>query len=316
MITSTTKYDEAVVFTGNQKTDYFSCLPEDILKEITNFLTLKEATAFSLTGRKIQPIIQSILPFKNQELLEELASIDLLKKLSANIFNINVNLNEKKYDDFKKLAENLPNGSIERCQALRDAICSLLEKQPIYCAYNMLESISPFYQDMLLPIKLMQAMQINNPPQSMPSLTISNNKNENQLRTITLVLQMLEKNQLSTKRLDLSVENMPLDEKTLNLLLAAIQKNQSIENVCLEMENWNPLYLNKILEAIKNNKRITYIFIEELKLEDFFKCKEDNSDLIHIRKMNEIIQEKFNNCANAIYRDDESTWRIFLSKDI
>lgn len=260
---------------------HFVNFPEEVFYEIGSHLDLKDLRSFNQTDRKIKLSVASLLPFKIQEHLENLAETFLHIKYE-------IPKNFEKFYACKTKAANFQNGSFDRSQALRDAICSLFENVWLNNV-NIVLRTYPFSEDKLLTTEMIKNSKIDSP------ILWRDNPKDN--RIFILILDLLKKNQLDLKRFEYQNYNTSLDENILKWMVSAINENRSIISIDLGVKNWIPDHLNKLLKAVKQNKQISQVNISEF----------DDSNAIVLKNIGNIIYNKLNG-SWEVRHDGKNYW--------
>ncbi len=231
----------------NEKlSNYLLDLPSEVLNEIENNLSIKDQRFLHSTNCKIRYL-------KIQEFLEKLDH-DLFKRqvweggystpLPASYFK------------FLSEAKSLENGSEDRCQALRNAICSVFKGSRMVCLQNLF-CLNPLYNDKPLSIQLLTNHS------DVESLRWYENDKANG-KFVVIIYKLLAENQLNLKKVKYIQEfEIPTDERIIKLFVTAISNNLSVNEVILSGALWNLEQLKGILEAINKNERIGQVSIVE-----------------------------------------------------
>ncbi len=225
---------------------HFVNFPEEVFFEIGRHLSIKDQRSFHSTNYKIRYL----------KILEHLEKLD--RDLTKNKF-YNYGYQTplpKTYHTFIAEAKSLKNGSEERCQALRNAICSVFKGFKMVCLQNTFCWYS-FFEDKSLTIQLLSNYNDEE------SLDWCENEEPNGKFVIT-IYRLLAENQLNLKKVTYiqDYEN-PKDEKIIKLFVSVISNNLSINQVDLFGSFWNLEHLSVIVEAINKNERIGQVSIEE-----------------------------------------------------
>ena len=240
--------------TGN---DYLSNLPPEILTEMMMYLPLEDVQVLSLTNRKIKPTTEPVIKFRTnlrtQELLE-----------TIDIYSIGFRLKFKPgtLEVFKadvERAKTFQNGSDERVQALRDAICTHKGEISLETLFSSFEN-NPIFTDKSLVVQLMKSLTLNSDRCTFKyNYDKINNKkfDHNKINNEILFLNLLKTTEIQLKELEVEIFNVAsVPGKLIEALVEALRENQSINEVSITWENCDLVQLDSILEAIKNNERI------------------------------------------------------------
>lgn len=240
------------VIIGTTEQDHLSNIPKELFKEITNDLSFRDMRALSLTNKNIFKIVDSLVLLKTQYLLENLESsliLDFFKKPLKKLENL------EKYNDLKFKSKAFPNGSKEKCQALRDLICMPFKKRKIEPLVIFRKA--PSLHDDLLITQLIQTYQGKN----QYLFLYINCLNKDHVDALLLYLNALIKNQIQPDMVRLRFKGNPCDSNVLELFLRAVQVNLSITNIELEADDWDFLPLGIFLDGIKNVKHLDEVTI-------------------------------------------------------
>ncbi len=242
------------------KLNFFSVLPMETLTLITNELPINAVKAFGATCSQMLPITQPFINANTQMKLEDL----VLKKSELSLY--------------LSIAQKYPNYSEGRIQVLRNAICSLFEdeykilKRPHDGTINsqvirssasariMIKWFQCFNLDYKLAVQMVKIKECE-------SSIKCNYSDFPEEKKFTLYMDLLATNELKPSLLEIRITNSStrnnLDEKILKVILKALEKNKSINEVVFNVWNWCDDDLNDILAVIKNNKSIKKIKILE-----------------------------------------------------
>jgi len=240
--------------------NFLTALPMETLSLITSQLPINAVKAVRTTSRQILPMTQPFINANTQMKLEDL----VLKKSELSLY--------------LSISQKYPNYSEGRIQVLRNAICSLFEEE--YKILNkphddtitsqmirssasarlMLKWFQCFKLDYKLAIQMVKIKEC----QSSINCHYSEFEDENKF---ILYMDLLAMNELKPTLLEIKIKKSStrnsLDEKILKVILKALEKNQSINELVLNVWNWCDDDLNDILSVIKINKNVKKIKISE-----------------------------------------------------
>ncbi len=241
--------------TGN---DYLSPLPPEILTEIMTHLSIEDVHALSLTNRKIKPTTKPVIQFKTNLKTQNLFESYSFSKYSA------TSKREIYIKEVEK-AKIFQNGSNERVQALRDAICSL------YSAIDLSDLLRPLlsqdqanFKDKLLVEKLMKGLITYEHDLCNFGYYNYVSSHRSILQNVILFLNLLKTNQFHPKELEVQfICSKSVPSKLIETFVEALCENHTINSVKIKWDDCNLIQLEAILEAVKNNERIVKFQIEE-----------------------------------------------------
>lgn len=247
-------------------TDPIFALPNDILNVVMSILPIQDVWSLELTSKKIQPRVELLNLARTQKNLENIIH-NLLEKLTKGKFTWHGV--SKEYHALYETIDIFPNNSKEKCQQLRDLICSLCNRTYWVTFIDLMEPY-PFFEDKFLPV---QAIEKN-------FISGQNSINRNGLiddKIMLLILKMLKENRLYATFLSLRNLKISPNSKALELLRGAIEKNHLLNILSLKIERWEPSDLQAIVEVVKNNKRIKKVYIAETQMDKY--CDVDMTNL-------------------------------------
>lgn len=227
-----------------------SCLPDEILGEIIDYLPIHDHRMLSQTARILNPVIETSLYAKIQKCLGiltcDLLNDDRIKK------GLESEYDRKVYTFFNEKINSFPNNSKEKCHALRESICSLFS-----AIDGELEFMSfPHSEDPFLLPTLLKVLA--NKEETCISYRKENAKN------FISFFKMLDSGQFKKNNLVVNFHD-DLDENELKLIATAIQKNSFITDLSINIRNrinpeFNRLVCNELSNAAVANKNINTIY--------------------------------------------------------
>ncbi len=236
--------------------DHLSFLPPEILTEIMIYLSLESVQALSLTSRKIsittKPVIQFKTNLKIQKLLESFNNNDSNPNAYWLLFNHG---NQEIFKEHIEKAKTFQDGSNEKIEALRDAICSIFHSQISLSTLLSCDKKEIICKDKFLMERLMKDLKHNADHCYFPYNTPQEIERE------ILFLNLLKANDASPKSLGIEFSNVPVPEKLIEALVEALHENQSINSVSICWKDCDLIQLEAILEAVSNNERIVKFHI-------------------------------------------------------
>ncbi len=237
--------------------DHIARLPNDILKVVMSILPIQDVWSLESTS------------LKNVKRVGEAN----LERTQKNLENILCNLEEKVTDKFKwiglpknynalkekiKIAQNY---STEKCQALRDSICSNFVNREWFTFLELMDSHT-FYEDKYLPIQVIKKNFERG------EICIHSVKGLVDYKTTMLVSKMLKKNLLNATYLSLKAFGTSLN-KSFIVLKEAIEESQTLKTLKLILDKWEYADIQTIVEVIKTNQCIKTVYIAETEMDQY-----------------------------------------------
>ncbi|MBA3603702.1 MAG: hypothetical protein H0W50_08690 [Parachlamydiaceae bacterium] len=236
--------------------DYLSVISPEIQCLIFNFLYCNDLKYLSCTSKNIAIWAQITMPKRTYDYLEE-----LIEKIFKQTFNP---ADMERYNLLALNFKNFEPKSIERCNAIRNAISSLYQKMGPSTVFAQSDSYC-FYEDKELFIKIFQNLDY---PKEYGQF-IGKPKASICIKTMYAYLSMVKENHLSPKMLRLELYS-PLDKSITKYVKNILKCNTSLNDIFLGFDNWNISKLKSILEKVENNNSIKKLVI--CKLEQEFKA--------------------------------------------
>ncbi len=306
--------------------DYFSEMIPDIFMVLASKLPVKDMKALHIAVPKIRPVTALLINADTQKKLEDL----ILNRRELNSYLKDL-VFEPDISNYLEKAKSLKNYSEERIQILRNAICFiLLDKQwdiktfdlqrRVYSffAYTYENSEAFFDIDFKLSIQILKEFF-----EDRKSLKCYYQDYKEHLY-YNLHLKALTINALIPKRLEIDIDckekKGPLNEKFLNLLFKALQNNHSIQELSIQIQDWNLNHLIIILETVKKIERINRIDIDEKNMDYYsqfaasWKHPESYSwfQSRHISKLTNIMIDQLGPISTNIFRYwNTVTWKRY-----
>jgi len=255
---------------GNLPTgkDELSTLPPEILNEMMTHLPLESVQALSLTNHKIRPTTEPVIKFrtnlKNQTLLEDFC-IKTIK--SIHFGDDYIGVEKKIFKEAFEKAITFQNGSNERAQALRDAICSIYQEKVTleYLSTPLYYANEDIFKDKFLVQQLMKGLTYENGRCEFKFCDAIFESCRDKIQNEIVFLNLLKTNQIHISKLVVGfapVNSVPV--KIIEALVDALAENQSINKVCIVWVDCDLKQLDAILETISNNERILEFQIEDI----------------------------------------------------
>ena len=283
--------------------DPLSLLPTNAFENVLSHLPIEDLVSFKCTKNKIQSLVETAIFHKTQNFLEHVKE-ELLQQYDVKISLKNHDIFES-YHLSNEKAKNLKKGSLEKCHAMRGAICSLFQNRSLDYTLEKLKSFHLLNDKLLLPEIFKSRIDYNH-NDSKVNWRRSDEQND---KNLILFLKVLKKNQSDIKKFTLEIFKNPLSEKVLNILLRAISENHSLKTINISVQAWNSLHLKTILEAVKKNEGIDRISISEISydqtLENCWWWQRQAQEK-HVAELNRIVQ---NHLKDVSYNQGNWTFK-------
>lgn len=227
-----------------------SCLPADVLVEMMSYLPIHDVMSLHQTGKKVYSIIETTLYSKTQIALESFAK-ELLEDE-----HVNANLKKMGVHELHNLkkGESVPNNTKEKCQALRENICSFFKSNDLNSLFSVMSahhSDDPF----LFPY------MISNLSNKFISFVEYDGVNS---KACILFFNMISKELLETGQLDLIVLHKDLDDRCLRAFTKAISSSLFLHDLHLRLTSCNLEHMDLILSSARKNDSINKITLIEI----------------------------------------------------
>jgi len=222
--------------------DYLSNLPHDVLSLIAHQLPMNNVRALHTVSLEIQPVTQQIINAKIQTILEDAI------------------LGNEKLFYFIEKSNAQALYSENRIQTLRDAFCSVFEENLSIRNFTAIENNFLDFGDCDYKLAT-QLFKIVHEDSDYPCEC--NYKKESLQKRFFLTMDMLAKNQMNPKKMEINIHGFSLDQKKILVSLLKALKNSYLSEISLKYWEWNVTDLNKILTVIKKNEKIQTLIVRE-----------------------------------------------------
>ncbi len=266
---------------GNFTDDCLSVISAENQCLIFEFLYCNDLKSLSCTSKSIAIWAQYIMPKRTYDYLEE-----LIEKLFKQTFNSD---DMARYNLLAVKFENFKPKSIEKCNAIREAISSLYTKMGPSTVFNQCDRYC-FYEDKELFIKIFQNLDYSYGYGQF----VGKPKKDFNIKTMYAYLSTVKENHLSATSLRLELDS-PLDNSITKYVKNIIKNNISLKEIFLGFDNLNISNLTSILEKVEKNNNINKLVICKLQQEfkvRFADNKKDWNIFKEIEKLTRSILDK------------------------
>lgn len=247
-----------------------SCLPEDTLMEMMDYLSIHDMMALHQSCKNICPVVGKILYAKIQTALEFTFNT-IFEKNGIKIKK------ESILDNFERV-KTLPNHTKEKCEALRDSVFSIFKEINVAfddeCnlnfAFRLLKSY-PSEDPFLFPYVISRITD-----KGAASLM------DCYLQSDSLFFKMIAKRLLEINKLKIDFVVLNLNEKCLKTFTEMISLNSFLHTLELSCEFSNLGNLDQIFSSARKNNALNNI--------TFSQSDSDGCDIRTVEKLNKICE--------------------------